>query len=162
MVWTKVNKILITWRKQWRIQDFLEQGTPTPEGDANTLFDQFFSKNCMKLRKFWPKGAGCEGRPPHLDLPQENKSPIFVAIENISTGSLFFWEMAWCFSNVHNALKKLFSSFTWTFHYVITQLWSCRHEALTILRSLMIYELLSVGKRKKQINVFEAFYSFWL
>ena len=29
---------------QWRIQDFLEEGAPTPQGDANIRFCQFFPK----------------------------------------------------------------------------------------------------------------------
>ena len=41
---------------QWQIQDFPEEGAPTPEGSANILFDQFFSKHCMKIKKFWPRG----------------------------------------------------------------------------------------------------------
>ena len=29
---------------QWQIQDFPEEGTLTPKGGANLLFDQFFLK----------------------------------------------------------------------------------------------------------------------
>ena len=44
---------------QWRIQDFPEGGARQPErGGANLLFDQFFSENCMKMKKFWSRGGG--------------------------------------------------------------------------------------------------------
>ena len=44
--------------KQWRIQDFPEEGVPTPRrGGANIWFCQNFPKNCMKLKEFGPRGA---------------------------------------------------------------------------------------------------------
>ena len=53
---------------QWRIQDFPEEGTPTPRGGGrqHTILPKFL-KNCMKLKEFGPPGA----RPsrPLLDPP---------------------------------------------------------------------------------------------
>ena len=47
--------------KQWRIQDFLEGGAPTPEGEegcVNLLFCKIFAKNCMKMKEFRPRRKG--------------------------------------------------------------------------------------------------------
>ena len=53
---------------QWRIQDFPEGGAPTSEGGGRQpIIWPIFPKNCMKMKKFWPRG----GRPlrPTLDPP---------------------------------------------------------------------------------------------
>ena len=38
---------------QWRIQDFSEKGTPTPEGGHQPITWSIFPENCMKMKKFW-------------------------------------------------------------------------------------------------------------
>ena len=38
---------------QWRIQDFPEEGAPTPQGGQHTILPKF-PKNCMKLKEFGP------------------------------------------------------------------------------------------------------------
>ena len=52
---------------QWRIQDFPEEGAPTPRGGAPTYDFAKFLKNCMKLKEFGPPG-GASLTPP-LDPP---------------------------------------------------------------------------------------------
>ena len=57
--------ILVIWiynRSQWRIQDFPEEGAPTPGGGGALTynfakFPKNFPKNCMKLKEFGPPGA---------------------------------------------------------------------------------------------------------
>ena len=39
---------------QWRIQDFPEEGTPTPRWGTNLLFGQKCPENCMKMKEFGP------------------------------------------------------------------------------------------------------------
>ena len=48
---------------QWRIQDFPQEGAPTPK---NLLFSWFFAENCMKMKEFGPPGGGARvpGAPP--------------------------------------------------------------------------------------------------
>ena len=41
---------------QWRIQDFPEEGAPTPRGGRQYTILPNFSKNCMKLKEFGPRG----------------------------------------------------------------------------------------------------------
>ena len=43
---------------QWRIQDFPEEGAPTPRGGGrqHTILSKF-PKNCMKLKEFGPPGG---------------------------------------------------------------------------------------------------------
>ena len=52
---------------QWRIQDFPEEGAPTPRGCQHTILPNF-PKNCMKLKEFGPPGRGARPSPP-LDPP---------------------------------------------------------------------------------------------
>ena len=40
-------------------------------GCANLLFLPIFPKNCMKLKKFGPRGGGRASLVPHLDPPME-------------------------------------------------------------------------------------------
>ena len=55
---------IINWW-QWRIQDFPEEGAPTPRGGRQNTILPNFPKNCMKLKEFGPPG----GRAPPLDPP---------------------------------------------------------------------------------------------
>ena len=42
------------------IHDFLEERAPTPKGAAgSTHYLTIFSENCMKMKKFWPRGVAC-------------------------------------------------------------------------------------------------------
>ena len=41
---------------QWRIQDFPEEGAPTPQGGRQHTISPKFPKNCMKLKEFGPPG----------------------------------------------------------------------------------------------------------
>ena len=41
---------------QWRIQDFPEEGAPTPQGGRQHTILPNFPKNCMKLKEFGPGG----------------------------------------------------------------------------------------------------------
>ena len=52
--------------QQWRIQDFPEEGAPTPRGGRQHTILPNFPKNCMKLKEFWPGGEGAGARPPPL------------------------------------------------------------------------------------------------
>ena len=55
------NPYLSFWMQkhtnQWRIQDFLEGLRKPLRRSANILFDLFFSKNCMKMKKFLLRSA---------------------------------------------------------------------------------------------------------
>ena len=42
---------------QWRIQDFPEEGAPTPRGGRQPMILSNFAENCMKMKKFWPPGG---------------------------------------------------------------------------------------------------------
>ena len=42
---------------QWRIQDFPEEGAPTPRGGRQHTFLPNFPKNCIKLKEFGPPGG---------------------------------------------------------------------------------------------------------
>ena len=42
---------------QWRIQDFPEEGAPTPQGGRQHTILPKFPKNCMKLKEFGPPGG---------------------------------------------------------------------------------------------------------
>ena len=54
------------WNSKWRIQDFPEEGAPTPWGRQHTILPNF-PKNCMKLKEFG-SGGGVPRAPP-LDPP---------------------------------------------------------------------------------------------
>ena len=43
---------------QWRIQDFPDGGAPTPERGCQHTIWPIFPKNCMKMKKIWPRGGG--------------------------------------------------------------------------------------------------------
>ena len=49
---------------QWRIQDFPEEGAPTPRGRQHTILP-YFPKNCMKLKELGPGGGGEGGEGRH-------------------------------------------------------------------------------------------------
>ena len=54
---------------QWRIQDFPEEGAPTPQGGGRQhMILPKFPKNCMKLKEFGPRGGARPLHPP-LDPP---------------------------------------------------------------------------------------------
>ena len=50
-------------QNQWRIQDFPEEGAPTPQGGRQHTILPNFPKNCMKLKEFGPPGGGGGERP---------------------------------------------------------------------------------------------------
>ena len=52
---------------QWRIQDFPEEGAPTPQGGRQHTNLPKFPKNCMKLKEFGPPGG--RGTRPSGPLP---------------------------------------------------------------------------------------------
>ena len=54
------------WRCQWRIQDFPEEGAPTPK---SAIILPFFAKNCMKMKEFGRTGGGTRPLRPPLDPP---------------------------------------------------------------------------------------------
>ena len=43
--------------RQWRIQDFPEEGAPIPKGGHQPIIWLIFSENCMKMKKFWARGG---------------------------------------------------------------------------------------------------------
>ena len=49
---------------QWRIQDFPEEGAPTPQGGHQHTILPKFPKNCMKLKEFGPPGGRASPAPP--------------------------------------------------------------------------------------------------
>ena len=56
------------FNRQWRIQDFPEEGALTPKGGRQPIIWPIFAKNCMKMKKFWAGGARVPRAPP-LDPP---------------------------------------------------------------------------------------------
>ena len=77
---------------QWRIQDFPEEGAPTPRGGRQHTILPHFPKNCMKLKEFGPPGGGARPSRPPLDPPllftmrKTNKS-----IRNATCFALIYW-----------------------------------------------------------------------
>ena len=55
-------------RRQWRIQDFPEEGAPTPQRGRQHKILPKFPKNCMKSKEFGPGGGRTSPVPP-LDPP---------------------------------------------------------------------------------------------
>ena len=53
---------------QWQIQDFPEEGAPTPK--SGIIFHFFFAENCMKMKEFGPPGGRAYLAPP-LDPPMQ-------------------------------------------------------------------------------------------
>ena len=56
-IYQKCKYVLHVWkpsRLQWRIQDFSEEGAPTPK---SAIILPFFAKNCMKMKEFGPPGG---------------------------------------------------------------------------------------------------------
>ena len=56
-------------KKQWRIQDFPQGGTPTPK---IAIIFQIFAENCMKMKEFGPPGGGARPWRPPLDPPMKS------------------------------------------------------------------------------------------
>ena len=52
-----LDPLLRSDTEQWRIQDFPEEGAPTPRGRQPMILS-IFAENCMKMKKFWPPGGG--------------------------------------------------------------------------------------------------------
>ena len=52
-----------THASQWWIQDFPEEGAPTPQVGRQHTILPYFPKNCMKLKKFGPPGGARPWRP---------------------------------------------------------------------------------------------------
>ena len=50
---------------QWRIQDFPEEGAPTPRGGAPTYEIAKFSEKLHEIERIWtPRGGARPSRPP--------------------------------------------------------------------------------------------------
>ena len=51
---------------QWRIQDFPEEGAPTPQGGAPTYDFAIFSRKLHEIERIWAPGGGGarDARPP--------------------------------------------------------------------------------------------------
>ena len=43
---------------QWRIQDFSEEGAPTPQGGAPTYDFAKFSQKLYEIERIWAPGGG--------------------------------------------------------------------------------------------------------
>ena len=54
---------------QWRIQDFPEEGAPTPQGGRQHTILPIFPENCMKLKEFGPPGGGTRPKFYYVDPP---------------------------------------------------------------------------------------------
>ena len=71
--------------KQWRIQDFPEEGAPTPQGVRQHTILPNFPKNCMKLKEFGSQGGRASLAPP-LDPPLQKRTERF----SILNKSIFY------------------------------------------------------------------------
>ena len=61
----KCMKIREIGPRQWRIQDFPEEGALTPKGGRQPIIWPIFPENCMKKKKSGTKGGGAHPlRPP--------------------------------------------------------------------------------------------------
>ena len=59
-----VSFSILLWSMQWRIQDFPEEGAPTPRGGgANIRFCQIFLKTAWNWKNLGPQGGTCLARP---------------------------------------------------------------------------------------------------
>ena len=56
---------MVTCTCQWRIQDFPEEGAPTPQGGAPTYEIAKFSEKLHEIERIWTPGGGARpSRPP--------------------------------------------------------------------------------------------------
>ena len=60
-------------QKQWRIQDFPQEGAPTPK---TAIIFHIFAENCMKMKEFGPPGGGARPWRPPLDPPMKRNTII--------------------------------------------------------------------------------------
>ena len=74
---------------QWRIQDFPEEGAPTPQGGRQHTNLSNFPKNCMKLKEFGPPGGA---RVPCAPLRSATAMDICLIKQITKFWNLFFFE----------------------------------------------------------------------
>ena len=55
--------------EQWRIQDFPEEGVPTPQGGAPTYDFAKFSQKLHEIERIWAPRGGARPLHPPLDPP---------------------------------------------------------------------------------------------
>ena len=67
-------------RLQWRIQDFPEEGAPTPRGARQHTILPKFPKNHMKLKEFGPRGGGARPLSPPLDPPLGYATSLYLVM----------------------------------------------------------------------------------
>ena len=64
---------------QWWIQEFPEDGAPTPKADVkNYYLVIFFPKNCMKLKEFGPPRGHASLAP--LDPPMHSAIFLYLCV----------------------------------------------------------------------------------
>ena len=120
------SKIIET---QWRIQDFPEEGAPTPQGGRQHTILPNFPKNCMKLKEFGPQGGGARPKFYYVDPPlelmvTECKSKEYVLYQfSASTidKMLKFDANQWRIQDFPQGVRQLpkvllFSIFSWKVH----------------------------------------------
>ena len=56
--WQLSFKFQRNYSMQWRIQDFPEEGAPTPQGGANIWFRHIFPKTAWNWKNLGPRGGG--------------------------------------------------------------------------------------------------------
>ena len=85
MMMNAARKSAVFFLRQWRIQDFPEEGALIPKGGgANLLFGQFFPKTAWKWRNFGPEGGGA-----HASLaPPLRSATVRCAI---FSASWYYW-----------------------------------------------------------------------
>ena len=93
----------ITSPKQWRIQDFPEEGAPTPDGGGGCqpIIWPTVPKNCMKMKIFWAEGGG--GRVPLIPPLQRCNFHIAFFQPDIHTVKNGFHSIQWM--SLHMPLK---------------------------------------------------------
>ena len=72
---------------QWRIQDFPEEGAPTPQGGRQHTILLNFRKNCMKLKEFGPPGGGAHPKFYYVDPPLLSFTEIHAKVNDIRVGT---------------------------------------------------------------------------
>ena len=83
---------------QWRIQDFPEEGALTPRGGGRQpMILSIFAENCMKMKKFWPRG-GASLAPPLRSATANGQISIVMMLEHTYVKRMVTWGIFWSYS----------------------------------------------------------------
>ena len=94
---------------QWRIQDFSEEGAPTPQGGRQHTILLNFPKNCMKLKEFGPPEGG---RRVSLAPPLRSATAYVHTMESLSART----HTNTTHAHIHNRVSECMHAYKHTPH----------------------------------------------